>query len=911
MLNNQVSKAVRLAIAFGAVAATSVSVNAVAAEEDGAKKVERIEVTGSRIKRTDMENVVPVTTFDAADIQATGAPTLEQFVQNLSISNGGQYGSSTNNGGTGTVTMNLRGLGDSRTLVLVNGKRYSGDISTIPMAVIKRVDVLRDGASTIYGSDAIAGVVNFITDKEFEGAKVTARYQESSRGDGETKTLNFVTGVASDKGNIVFSGSFDEREAIYGAQRDFSSCPRTETKQADGSYAIECGGSGTTAPGSAYVPSIKKTVMLDGKGGTRPIQNADKYNFDAISILYQPLLKHSFYAAAGYELFDDSNFSSLKLTAEGAYTNRVSNQQMAPVGTFWGVEVPATNPGNDLGETVYAYRRLNETGGRTWEREVNEFNLSLGLEGELQNGWYWDVSYMKGNRRMDTEAGGRVHQERIGILANPEKCAANATCKELGVWNPFATNTLTQGMQDWVIVPMTSFSKSQDTQFQFNVAGDSGDLELPAGPISWAFGYERLTTDYRSVPDGAAGLGAIYGVASEGTEGAYSTKAVFAEFNVPVLSDLPFVERLDFIAAARRTEVSAVKKAEVTTKFGIEWRPSDELMVRANRSEGFRTPAIATLFAPRTNSAESYADPCENYGSSKNETLKANCAADGLAPDWTQITDQASAWTGGNPDIGPEKSVSYNLGIVYSPVAVEGLAVTLDYYDIEIKDVIGSLGMGTIATECYNSANFSSPLCAQIKGPAAYGEQGGVRRNALGNLSGVDLATQNLGFFNARGIDFDIAYGFETSAGKLDFTLIGTKLLELEHLEALGLTPTALNGQYGNDVANGGKGSFPEWKATLGTRFTADNYSVAYNVLFESGTDDYAPKKNGLSNSIDNLFYHDINASYYFDFMTVTLGVNNLLDEEPPYVSNGDNGMLIRSHRLTGRQYYLSTTFKF
>lgn len=909
--NSKIAKAVRIAMMFGAATAATISTSAFSADEEGAEAIEKIQVTGSRIRRADMEGVVPVTSFSAADIMASGAPTLEQFVQALPIANGGQYGSNVNNGGNGTVTMNLRGLGDSRTLVLVNGRRYSGDISTVPMAAIKRVDILRDGASTIYGSDAIAGVVNFITRNDFEGAQVDVRLQQSSEGDGETKSVNFLTGVSSDKGNIIFSGTYEKREVIYGSQRDFSSCPPSEV-DADGdgtNDGLVCGGSATTMPGSVWAPSFG-FGQLDGNGGVRAVLDEDRFNYAALSILYQPLEKHSFFTQANYELID-SGFSTVNFFSEAAYTNRISNTQMAPVGTFWGVEVPETNPGNNLGETAYAYRRLAEAGGRTWQREVNEFNLTLGFNGEFENDWYWDASYMRGQRFSNTNAGGRVHQERAGILTSPELCAASADCPS--VWNPFAKDTLTQEMQDWIIVPMTSTSESYDTQLQVNLAGDLGSFELPAGSIAWAGGYERLTTSFLSTPDGAAGLGAIYGVSSDGTEGAYTTDAYYVEVNFPILSDVAFAKHLNVSVAARNTDVSVIDDNEVTTKFGIEWRPTDAFLVRASLSEGFRTPGIGTLFAPRANSAESYSDPCENYGgnASASATLKANCAADGLAGDWAPLTDQAGAWVGGNPDIGPEKSESLSVGVVYSPEFIENFSMTLDYYDIEITEVIGSLGMGTIATECYNSENFSSPLCAQIQGPKAYGEQGGPRRNSLGNLSGVDLSTQNLGFFNASGIDFNFTYNVDVSYGTLDFNFEGTRVLELEHLEAEGLTATDLASFYGNDVANGGKGAFPEWKSTFRTTFAADDWTVTYNLHYQSAVEDYAAIETNLSNNVDSIMYHDVNASYFFDNVTFSGGITNLTDEQPQYVSNGTNGYLIRSHRLTGRQMYMSASIKF
>ena len=202
-------------------------------------------------------------------------------------------------------------------------------------------------------------------------------------------------------------------------------------------------------------------------------------------------------------------------------------------------------------------------------------------------------------------------------------------------------------------------------------------------------------------------------------------------------------------------------------------------------------------------------------------------------------------------------------------------------------------------------------MCDQIKGPAAYGEQGGPRRNGLGNLSGVDLSTQNLGFFNASGIDFNFNYKMDIAAGNLDFNLEGTRALKLDHLEAEGLETTELAGYFGNDVANGGKGAFPEWKSTFRTRFSADNFTVTYNMHYQSAVEDYAPVETNLSNDVEAMVYHDISASYFLSNVTLSAGINNLTDKQPPYVSNGTNGYLIRSHRLTGRQYHLTASLKF
>lgn len=642
MLNNKVSKAVRLGLAFGAASTAAFSAAVVAEEDASVESVERIQVTGSRIKRTDLETAMPVSSFSMEDIKASGVPTLEQFVQQLPVISGGSYGSNVNNGGNGSVTMNLRGLGSSRTLVLLNGRRFSGDISTIPMAAIARVDVLRDGASTIYGSDAIAGVVNFITAKNYTGTELEFRYQETSEGDGKTDSINFVTGIEGEKGNLIISAGYDKRDAIYGRDRDFSSCPRQEEKNAAGELVIVCGGSTTSSPGTFKLKGNADDRFVMGEDGNpRPFVTSDSYNYAGTSILYQPRESYNLFAAGRYELAE-TDFTSVEFFSETMFTHRSNTTNLAPVGTFWGMTVPASHPNNNTGDEVYVNRRLTESGNRRTDFDVYEYLITTGFEGELSNGWYWDFSYGVNHRRVNEFIDGRVHQERMDMLVNPELCGENSQCSAAvagtpdGIWNPFVDGSLTQDMLDWVIVPLTDTTISEDTQLQFNLTGDSGDFELPAGVISWALGYEHLTTSYEAIVDGASGLGAIYGTAPGGSVGKYNTEAFYVEANIPLLADLPFAERLDLTVAARRTEVNLIDDAETTKKIALEWRPNSELMVRANYSEGFRTPSIISLYRPYTQSANSYTDPCKNYGASDNAILKENCAADGLAPDWGQ-----------------------------------------------------------------------------------------------------------------------------------------------------------------------------------------------------------------------------------------------------------------------------------
>ncbi|SFC42338.1 TonB-dependent receptor plug domain-containing protein [Pseudoalteromonas denitrificans] len=909
-----------LSIAISSIILSGFSLNAIAAQEIGAQEVERIEVTGSRIKRSDLESSVPVSVFTAADIKASGAPTLEQFVQSLPIMNGRQYGSNINNAGTGEVQVSFRGLGSSRTLVLLNGKRYRNDITSIPMAAVERVEVVRDGASAIYGSDAIAGVMNFVTYTSYTGLEFSAQHQETSEGDGTTSTAGFVGGVEFDKGNIVFSGGFEERDTIYGKDRKFSSCvPKEVGTGAD--RKLECGGSTFSHPASFSfqatdgLPDISGLQVLDGNSYRAFSEPTDGYNHSEVSILYQPLKKHNFFTAMNYDLIDEG-FTTARFSSEFNYTNRISNQKMAPVGTFWQPEMSVDHPDNPFGRDINVRRRLVETGGRSWSREVDQYSYSLGFNGEFQNTWAWNASYTNNQWKELTDQGGRVNQLRTGLLLDPQGCAGNSECSQVGLWNPLLPDSLTQDQLDWIIVPLSDYKRQNDSQFQVNLAGDTGEFELPGGTISWAIGYEYLTTKLLIKPDGAAAMNEVYGVTADATQGAYNTTSYYAEVNLPVLADLPFAKRLDISGAIRRTDVNIIDKAETTSKIGIEWRPVDGLLLRASNSDGFRVPTIRDLLDPQEESADNHTDPCHSFSASSDANIIANCQADGLAFGWEQPDAQTGAWTGGNTEVQPEKSTSNLIGMVYSPSFVDNLTITLDYYDIEIENVIASLSATTIAAQCYGSSNFSSPLCAYMEGAAEYGlpaSPTSFRRDAGGSLKGIRRTTQNLSVLTTSGVDFDIDYSVEALGGEFNFNLEGTYASKLERIEASGIAPTELVGFYGNDPINAGIGTFNQIKSNFTARYSQDEWSLSWTARYIDETENLIPNDTNLVNIAPAYTYHDVQGVYHLDMFTFAAGIRNLADKQPPYISGVDNssGTIRGTYDLLGRQYYLQTTIKF
>jgi len=916
--NSKIAKAVRLAMIFGASSAAAISAPTFAAGEEAAEEVERIEVTGSRIKRTDLEAASPVSVFTSEDIAASGLATIEDFVQNIPAMNGGSLGSTVNNGNPGFATAALRGLGSGRTLILINGRRFnSGDLNSIPTSFIERVEVVRDGASTVYGSDAIAGVINFITKKNFEGVEVQAQYDITGEGDGEQTKFSITTGTSSEKGNVVFSIDYTNRKAIGQGDRSYSACPLWDDGAGNGDPY--CGGSSHSHFGRVNVPDgtvVNGETLAGGRyvtidGQPVPFSTADHgYNYAALSYLVTPQEVFTMNAASTYQITD-----TLNVFAEAGYASRQSDQLMAPVATFWSAPVPASHPDNIYGVDVSINRRLTETGGRNFTQDANDYRLVAGFEGEFENGWTWDVAYNY-SRFIDARViAGQINRPRMETLLDPALCAADSDCP--GIWNPFTQDTLSAEHIAYASVTHSPVRRGTTKQFMANISGDFGDFELPGGQIQWAAGYEKRQEDYLFQPDGAAALGQIYFVSGEKTEGKYDVEEMYAEFNFPVLSGAPMAERLTFSAAVRYSDYSNQPDSATNTKFGFEWEPIEGLLTRATFAEGFRAPGITELFAPQRQSAQSYTDPCWNYGTAAgiNPTVAANCAAEGLPGDFNSDT-QAAAVLGGNPDLKPEESESFTAGIVWS--GIENFTVALDYYDIEITDGVGTAGVDNIANQCYASENFSSPLCALIEGNS-YGpidtppHPTSPRRNVGGVLSGVLLTNANLSTFETSGVDFDFTYTMDVAGGSLKASLNGTFLDSYEYSLIAGGEKVQTAGFVAQDQWENSPSVFAEWRTNLSLTYTADDFSVNMTTRYQSEGKDINATEDTYDAVADSIVYVDLQGTYYInDNYTVTVGARNLFDEEPPYMSNYDDMNTINnSYDLAGQYWYAKVSAKF
>ncbi|MDP6674713.1 MAG: TonB-dependent receptor [Gammaproteobacteria bacterium] len=908
---------------------------------------EEMVITGSRIPQGDKESINPITVLSDEDFKVSGNVTIENFMQELPQVFGGDYGSTVNNGNPGFATASMRGLGPNRTLVLINGKRPAPagtngfvDLNMIPAAMVDRIEVVRDGASTIYGSDAIAGVLNILTKDDFDGVEFTAQWGQTTESDGDELNLAMTIGGSSDRGNFVITAQYTERDEIRQGDRGFSECPFGEETVA-GVITKNCIGSGTTYPAHIFpdVDDALDYIVDPTTGVVRPFTSSDTFNYATSSYMVTPQDVYSVYGFGNFNIVEEgSSFTSVNTNLTVNFANRQSEQLMAPEGTFWAPQISQTHPDNPFGDIlcagnpdctvpqdVFIARRLRETAGRGFTQDVSSFQIIPGLDGVFSNDWTWDLSYSYAryvDSQRDTDRGNRP---RIDLMLDPAGCAADGDCTAAttasggpAYWNPFARDTLTPEMQAYALVSPNELQKSELKVLEFNLVGDIPALELGGGPVGWSLGYQNRQEDSTVLPDAASLLGQVFNVAGETTVGGYEVDEVYGEIRAPILQGAPFAEVLTVTASARWSDYDFLSSSDTNWKFGAEWAPINAVRLRATVSEGFRAPNIDELFSPVQQTAANYNDPCNNYGASLSpgNVVYDNCFSEGLPTNFSITSSQAFGNIGGNSDLTPETSDNWTIGVVIAPESIPTLVITLDWFDIQIDNAIGTVGTDNIITGCYNSVGFSSPLCDLIEGPGAVDESphsSSPYRNALGNISGQNLQNANLGTFETSGLDFSVAYGLDSGIGLWNFSLSGTYLDTYDFQAFPGGPVLDMAGKFGIDPYQGdSSATFPELQWNLGVGLSQDNWGVNYKIRYMDETEDLNADAGNLVNTADDVYYHDIQGYYEWNGATITLGVINLTDEDPPYVTNYDDMNTIHfSYDTVGTRYYLRASKKF
>jgi iron complex outermembrane receptor protein len=813
-------------------------------------EVAEVVVTGSRIPQPNLESVSPVTAIGAAEIQAQGVTRVEDMLNTLPQAFAAQ-GAALSNGSTGTATVNLRGLGATRTLVLVDGRRLmpgtpntnggalAADINFIPSALVSRVDVLTGGASAVYGADAIAGVVNFIMQKNFEGVRVDAQYgiyqhqndnpvadvvaaaragatvkeffdlpKENVR-DGESSEVTLVIGLnAPDgKGNITAYAGYRHVEPIFQGNRDYSSCT---LNSGDTFSNAGCGGSGTAFP----LRVGTQIVDPNGPGNTfRTRTGADVYNFGPSNYYQRPDDRYVMGAFAEYEIAPWAT-----AYADMMFMDDVSTYQIAPGGIFAGTfsincanpllsaqqrslmpATAATGGGTCATNTAGTFtglvaRRNIEGGGRQGRTEHMQYRYVVGLRGDLNDNWNYDFYMQYGRVGFNQVQTGFFRTSAIVNALNVVSVNGTPTCVSVVngsdpacvPYNAFQIGGVTRQQLDYLETPSTSSGNLHERVVNFSIGGDLTEygVKLPwtdeGVGVSAGAEYRRETFDFAADYISSSGDLNGSGGASPPVNGSYDVYEAFAETRIPLVTDMPMMKRVQMELAYRFSDYSSIGTTN-TYKVAGDWSFTDDVRVRGSYQRAVRAPHVLELFSPQNVVLDGTQDPCA--GLAAGNPLVATCArifglstAQVLAIE-ANSANQYNGLTGGNPNLDPETSDTLSFGLVLTPTAVPGLNISADWFDIKVKDYISGIGADLIITRCVQTED--PFFCGLVNRDA----QGSLW---LSNQGYVQDTTLNTGALRTSGVDVNASYrtdfdnlGLENMGG-LSVSFVGTWLDKLQ-----------------------------------------------------------------------------------------------------------------------------------
>ncbi|MET4676732.1 MULTISPECIES: TonB-dependent receptor domain-containing protein [unclassified Luteibacter] len=818
-----------------------------------------VTVTGSRIRGTDVETAQPVVVMDRQAIKATGLTRLDDIIARMpsagtpEVTPQDTLSSSRDAGGR---YANLRNLGAVRTLVLVNGRRWTTslggltDLSTLPVALVERIEVLKDGASSIYGSDAIGGVVNIITTDRFEGASADVLYGVNGRGDGAQKNGSFTWGKSTQDASLILGANYEDGDDLSDAKRALTRLP-SGPRHPDSGFGMGPYG-GVYDPrqsGRAYVLNHGPGVAADSADLADyhpydPNSTADKYATTRDMTFRAGSKLRNLFATGRYNLTDD-----IALRGMASYGVRDTSWQAAgyPLQSGAGRGTPllidANNAYNPFpGDDTAFFRRTTEFPRVTWAKSKT-FHIDGGAEGNFNWGdhvWNWDVTYAYSEARGSTTTSGNIDLDHARKALGPttpidgQPTCADAADRAAGClpWNILAGPGATPASV-WRYVSSTGTSR-QTTRSNDIIANLTGGVvDLPAGVLRVAGGVEHRDERGRYAPYAADAAGLTTQLASAPTDGGYVANEAYVELDIPLLADLPLARELAVNVSTRYSHYSAFG-GRSARKYSFRWKPFDDLLLRGTYAEGFRAPTVADLYAGTSESFESFLDPCDTaYGAAAGHAdVAARCAAAGLPPGYRQVAQSgaqiASATggqnpvaftTGANPALKPESSITRTAGLVYSPSRLDGLDVTLDYYKVAIRDVITPILAGDILDFCYVAND--PTYCGRFT------------RNAAGAITSLDESLANLGSLRTEGYDLGVHYRFPvTRWGEFALLSDSTYLQDYAQTSATGATPRQLAG-----YMNGAQGLY-RVRSNLSLDWARERFGATWTVRYFSGLND-------------------------------------------------------------------------
>jgi iron complex outermembrane recepter protein len=862
-----------------------------------------IVVTGSRIQRVDLTSTSPVAVVPAEEFELSGAVNVEQVINTLPQVLPGVTGFS-NNPGNGAATLNLRNLGATRTLVLVNGRRWMFydtnqivDLNTIPQFLVSSVDVVTGGASAVYGSDAVAGVVNFRL-REVEGIEAGATYSITEEGDGARYSANLAIGSSFDdgRGNVTMFANYTRRKPIFQDARAFSftaagdGCivpgstnPETDigTPFPSGITVGTCGARGgeigfvpqgsATGPIGTFVGADLNTYIFNPTGGgSRRFQDpADLYNFAPANYLQLPQERYLVGAFGRYEVAD-----GVELYSELSYVNNRVAQELAPTPTGVSAPLQIASPffneqtrdllraidaaeanvatrGDGFATTTVGYRFLS-AGSRNQEATRQAFRVLAGVRGDLTDNLRYDAYYSYARTSNTQIQRGNVSRSRYiqalttnfsgtGALQCADAAARAAGCRPINV---FGSGLADPAAVSYVQVDSTNLEEADLQNAVASISGSLFNLGMGGQDIGFAVGVEYRKMSAQYIPDEFLASGDVLGFnAGQPTSGSYDVKEVFGELRVPIIED-GFIHRLELNGAARYSDYSLdAVGGSWTYTGGVDFAPIRDLRFRAQYARAVRAPNVQDLFGGQSTGFPQATDPCSDRGTaaSRTEALRQFCIAAGVpaANVFTravQPNQQIQGDFGGNPNVGEETSDTYTAGFVFSPSFVPRLNVTVDYFNIKVEDTIGVLagGMASALSLCFNTIqDLNNPICQVFVGRRG-------TTGALGQTSGGQnpvFTSANVGILKTSGIDMQVDYNMPLMDGNLRFFYLGT-LLDKYRSTPIASIPEREN------ISEGTFG-LPKYRHTARMTYSEGPAQISLRWRFEGKTKDFR---------IDNIF---------------------------------------------------------
>ncbi|MFV8781545.1 TonB-dependent receptor plug domain-containing protein [Microbulbifer sp. SA54] len=885
------------------------------AQEDAAM-VEEVVVTGSRIVRANLESPTAITTLDSSNIEFSGELNSADILRSLPATGVSGLSSSNSNfltSGGGINTVELRNLGEDRTLVLVNGRRYvSGvagtaavDWNTIPTELIERVDVITGGASAIYGSDALAGVINVILKDDFEGVSISTSHGETLEfGDDQTDRFNLTAGGNFDdgRGNAVVSITYSNEGGVLSRDR--------KNTAVDDLSAIYFGGDVTDSVAPFYssfseygrfgIPSNGDQYVFDNDLGEVVAWDGDKYGFNRQHFRRYTVPTERFLISNNltYNITD-----SVEAFVETTFARTETQTEIEPYPFSYedlyidGISIDNPFVPQELRDLAVAagddhiqfVRRTTELDQRGSFAERQTFRALTGLRGEI-NDWNWDAFIGQGQMQDSQRGTGQLNISNFRNALNVVDdgngniiCADPAAVAEGCVpINIFGKGSISQDAADYVSAPSVRDQRTKQTIAGINLNGTIA--ELPAGPLSLATGWEYRDEYAADFPDALTRTGQNAGNKEEPTEGSYDVNEIYVEVEAPVLAGLPLVQSLSVGAAYRYSDYSTIGDTEAYTGR-VSWVVDDSLRIRGQYARAVRAPNISELYSPGGENFASVSDPCNGVTASTTGVVADNCrsipaVADRIASEGIfELTQPEIQGTGGftgkgNENLFTETSDSFTFGAVFGQELGNfgDITLSLDWYSIEIEDLIDTVGRQTSVDFCYNSTSFPNNFCDFIvrdgSGPAFQ----------KGEITEVNSGFINEGTLKTEGIDLQVQWGMAVGQGQLDVGLNYGHVLEYTQTK------------FGDaDELVGEVGFFEDqWLATI--NYSLDRLMVQWETSYLS---DASPDLSSadFNYSVGEFVTHDLFASYQFtDSISANLGVNNVLDEDAPIILSGVPG---------------------